>query len=219
MSRAAAAACEGCEWQTVSVCVGGGVDGVCVGSQQGCPDGQYRMRVLRRVPPATAWDHVGNLCVGGASRPVAVAEVGARVRDRFVDLLPPPKPSFQPPDGALVNLPTVFASGQREGERADEFELLGFPVQVVAQPSWTWDFGDGGALTTTEAGGRYPDMSVRHTYREAGQRRVTVTSSWTGTFTVDGLGPFAVTGGPVTQAADLEVTVREAAGQLVTGPR
>lgn len=172
------------------------------------------MRVLRRIG-AGAWEYVGDVCVGGEHRPVSVADAGARVRDRFLDRLPAPDPSFQPPGGALTNLPTVFASGQREGEQSDDFTLVGLPVHVVASPSWTWRFGDGASLTTTKAGGAYPDTSVTHTYRAAGDVRVRVESAWTGTYTIDGLGPFEVTGGPVTQAATLDVAVREAGGQLV----
>ncbi len=173
------------------------------------------MRVLRRVPPATTWDYVGDVCVGGGSRPVAVADVARGVRDRFVDLLPRPDPSYQPPNGALANLPAVFASGQREGVERDSFQLFGLPVRVEAHPSWTWDFGDDERVTTTKAGGAYPDMSVAHTYRRAGPRTVTVATAWTGTFTVDGLGPFEVTGGPVNQEATLALVVHEAGGQLV----
>lgn len=214
-TRGEAASCDGCAWQTVSVCVGGDVGTGCAGAQMGCPDGQYRMRVLRRVPPSAEWDYVGDVCVGGGSRPVAVADIAQRVRDRFVDRLPRPDPSYQPADGALVNLPTVFASGQRAGVQHDTFDLLGYAVAVQARPSWTWRFGDGGRLTTDQAGGRYPDTSVSHTYEAAGRRTVTVSAHWTGTFTVDGLGPFDVTGGPVTQSADLTVRVRESGGQLV----
>lgn len=180
-----------------------------------CPGGQVRMIVFRKLDPVAVWMSVGEVCVGGNSRPVAVADVGARVRDRFVDLLPKPAPSYQPSEGALVNLPTIFASGQREGVEHDEFELFGMAVHVDAQPSWRWDFGDGDVERTTKAGGRYPDTSVAHTYTGAGARTVTVHASWSGTFTVDGLGPFEVAGGPVTQNATLDVVVREAGGRLV----
>jgi hypothetical protein len=225
-SRGAASLCEGCEWQIVSVCVGGVLDNGCGGALVGCPPREFRMRVMRRVPPAATWDYVGDVCIGGGSQPVAVADAARAVRDRFVDLLPRPDPSYQPAGGALANLPTVFASGQREGVERDDFQLFAMPVQVEAQPSWVWDFGDGdgdgpgggAALTTTKAGGRYPDLSVAHTYRRAGPRTVTVDTAWTGTFTVDGLGPFEVTGGPVNQRAELSVMVREAGGQLVGHP-
>ena len=137
------------------------------------------------------------------------------MRDRFVDRLPQPEPTYQPRGGALVNLPAVFDSGQRAGERTEEFTLLGMPVTVLARPSWQWDFGDGATTTTSKSGGRYPNTDVAHTYRRAGSRTVTVRAAWTGTFTIDGLGPFAVDGGPVNQSATLDVEVREAGGQLV----
>lgn len=214
--RIAAATCVGCEWQIRSSCVNGAEENGCVGATLGCPPGELRMRVMRRVAPATEWVYVGTVCVGDGSRPVPVAEVGQRVRDRFVDLLPPPRPSYQPGSGALVNLPAVFDSGQDEGVDREEFRLFSMPVHVEARPSWFWDFGDGATERTTESGGRYPDTSVSHTYTRAGERTVTVEASWTGTFTVDGLGPFAVTGGPVTQQETLDVVVRESGARLTT---
>lgn len=173
------------------------------------------MVVFRRLSDGAPWEDVGDVCVGESHRPVTVAEAAARVRDRFVDLLPRPAPSYQPPNGALVNLPAVFASGQRDGVMRDDFTLFDLDVRVDAHPSWTWEFGDGTTLRTESAGGRYPDTSVSHTYREAGRLRVSVAASWTGTFTIDGLGPFAVEGGPVTQESGLWLDVREAGGRLV----
>ena len=63
---------------------------------------------------------------------------------------------IQPPNGrTLVNVPTnVYVD-------ADEVvlptQLLGFPVRVRATPSrYTWRFGDGHAMTTTDRGAPYP---------------------------------------------------------------
>jgi len=215
MSREQAAGCQSCAWRLQSVCPYASGDDICVGATLGCPPGEIRRALLRQLDPSAGWEFVGTLCVGGRSRPVLVADVADRVRDRFVDLLPPPHPSYQPANGALVNLPAIFASGQRDGVQRDDFVLFDLPVHVDARPSWDWAFGDGATLTTADAGGTYPDRRVSHTFTHAGQFTVSVDSSWTGTFTVDGLGPFDVTGGPVTQAATLAVTVREAGGQLV----
>jgi hypothetical protein len=215
-SRDDAAACGTCSWRTQPVCVSEPSQGLpCLASLGGCPGGQYRVSILRRLEPGAQWEDVGQVCVGPGSRPVLVSEAADRVRDRFVDRLPPPHPSYQPADGAIVNLPTIFASGQRGGADSDDFDLLGMPVHVDAKPSWLWDFGDGTTLRTDKAGGRYPDKSVTHTYEREGTAHVTVSSSWLGTFTVDGLGPFDVAGGAVTQDAAITVTVRSAAGQLV----
>ena len=47
-------------------------------------------------------------------------------------------------------------------------------------------------------------------------RKVTVTTTWDGTFTVDDLGPFDITGTAVTQVSPpMDVPIREAQGQLV----
>jgi hypothetical protein len=216
-TRGDAAVCATCEWMLVPMCSHSEVpDSVCAGATAGCPPEQLRERVLRRAAPGGAWQRVGLVCVGGDSRPVLVADVAEQVRDRFVDRLPRPEPRFQPAEGGLTNLPVVFRSGQRDGVRSDDFELLGLPVQVDASPRWTWRWGDGSPpLRTTDAGSRWPDTEVSHRYTAAGRYGVTVVAAWSGTFTVDGLGPFDVEGGPVTQEAELDVVVRDAPAELV----
>ena len=215
-SRQAAATCGGCAWQLEPMCLAHSSDAAaCAGLTQGCPVGEERDRVLRRLSADAVWVDVGDVCIGGTSQPITVADAAVRVRDRFVDRLPRPRPSSQPPNGALTNLPTVFASGQHAGLDSDDFTLLSMPVHVDARPAWTWDFGDGSTLQTTNAGGRYPDTDVAHMFRSPGSYYVAVRTRWEGTFTVDGLGPFDVTGGPVTQQAVLTVTVRDASARLV----
>jgi hypothetical protein len=214
MSRAGASECPGCEWRFVPRCAQGTDVSLCAGATIGCPPDEVRMRVLWRESATVSWSIAGEYCAGDGDEPVPLADVGAAVRDRFEDVLPRPEPDYEPPNGALANVPAVFDSGQRGGVRVEDFQLNGLRVELRARPSWRWDFGDGTRLRTDEPGGAYPDTSVTHTYRSAGEQTVTCVASWTGTFTVDGLGPFDVTGGPVTQTAELDVTVRESAGRL-----
>jgi hypothetical protein len=71
-------------------------------------------------------------------------------------------------------------------------------VSVVATAMWQWRFGDGATLETLDPGGRYPHLGVAHAYRRAGAFRAECTTTWSATFSVDGLGPFPVSG-PVVQ--------------------
>lgn len=64
-------------------------------------------------------------------------------------------------------------------------------------------------------GGPWPDVDVAHAYATAGRFTVRVTTIWQGQFWVDGAGPFAVDGVPVTQRALLVVPVRPAHAELV----
>jgi hypothetical protein len=57
--------------------------------------------------------------------------------------------------------------------------LLGTPVTVYPQvEDYTWDFGDGTSLTTTDPGAAYPNGTVSHVYRTPGRYEVTVTVRW-----------------------------------------
>lgn len=218
VSRRAASDCPGCEWQVVPFCVPSDMPGdICVSTGVWCAPDELWMRLMHRVAPDTVWRQAGFVCLTENTAPLSVDDAAVQVRDRFVDRLPQPEPRFQPAGGALVNLAVVFRSGQQEGTRVDSFDLLGMPVEVAATPSWVWDFGDGSTLRTSDAGSRWPDTTVSHVYRSAGSYDVTVNASWSGQFTVDDLGPFDVDGGAVTQDATVEVVVREAPAELVSG--
>jgi hypothetical protein len=135
-----------------------------------------------------------------------------------LDRLPAQDPSFQPAAGALVNVPAIFAVGQPATIGEDTFDLAGMQVDVTARARWTWDFGDGTSETFTRPGGGYPNTDVTHTYTTSDDRSVVVTTTWEGTYVVDGLGPFAVDGPPVTQvSAPIALPVRQAESELVSG--
>ena len=59
---------------------------------------------------------------------------------------------------------------------------------------------------------------MSHTYTSSEDRSVVVTTTWEGTFMVDGLGPFPIAGPPVTQVSPpIAVVVRGARSELVDG--
>jgi hypothetical protein len=214
--RSDAAACPDCQWALVPVCKRDDVGGVgCGPAATSCPVGERRMVVLLARPPDLSWVVVGSVCVNGA--PLTVDDVADRLADVVIERVPRLEPTYQPPGGTVVNLPTLFASGQPARLDTRRFELVGFAVVLDARASWRWQFGDGGALVTDQPGGPWPDRSVSHTYARPGTVAVQVSSRWQGWFTIDGLGPFLVAGAPVEQTAGpLPLVVHEARAVLVS---
>jgi hypothetical protein len=80
--------------------------------------------------------------------------------------------------------------------------LLGTPVAVRATPvSYHWDLGDGNTIETTNPGEPYPSQSVSATYTQEGWYDVTLTTTFTGQFSVDG-GPWQDIDGTIEVASD-----------------
>ncbi len=145
--------------------------------------------------------------------------MAAAVRRVVTTYLPDAQPSFQPAEGGIVNLPTIFAAGEPQAMQTKTFDVLGFSVVVSAKARWEWTFDDGVVESFAGPGGSYPDMSVAHTYEGPGARAVSVTTLWRGTFTIDGDGPFPVPGPELAKTVGpVQVPVREAHSELVAGP-
>jgi hypothetical protein len=164
------------------------------------------------------WQLIDTICLGPGERPASVADVGEQVRERVVTYLPDAAPSFQPAQGGLVNLPTIFAAGEPGSIRTESFDVLGFTVVVTATARWEWTFDDGVTQAFDKPGGAYPNDDVAYTYGVAGGREVRVTTYWDASFTVDGDGPFQVPGAEISKtSAPITVPVREASSELVGG--
>ena len=214
-----AADCSDCEWSSVPACIAsqpGVVEIGCLGAGIACTrpgDIQFKVFMRRGAGP---WVLQGTVCLGPGERPASVPDVGEAVRVEVVKYLPDARPSFQPANGGLVNLATVFAAGEPASIRTESFDVLGFTVVVTAQARWEWTFDEGVVAGVDSPGGAYPDMSVAHTYTEPGTRRVSVTTFWRAQFTLDGAGPFAVPGPEISKTAGpFDVPVREARAELV----
>ncbi|MGY1621872.1 hypothetical protein ACI789_06745 [Geodermatophilus sp. SYSU D00965] len=106
---------------------------------------------------------------------------------RYFQTLPLPQldTQQQPPGNALVGLPVVFHT---DGPTTQTFtvDIRGFTVDIVATATgFTWHTGDGTDLTSTDPGAPYPDHSVSHEY-PSGTYTASLTTTWSGTFSVDG---------------------------------
>jgi hypothetical protein len=149
---------------------------------------------------------------------VPAAEVADKVREVVVTYLPDAEPSFQPAQGGLVNLPTIFAAGEPESVRTEPFQVLGFTVVVTATAHWDWTFDQGVEQGFDKPGGAYPNDDVSYTYASAGARNVSLTTTWDATFTIDGGGPYTVPAPAITKTVGpIPVPVREAHSGLVGG--
>ena len=158
---------------------------------------------------------MGAACQGGVP-PRTVAEIGASVRESAVAALPPLRAGVQPAGAALAGLPALFRTGQpARGIRGADLSVLGFSIRLDSRVRWHWTYGDGTDAWTSSPGGRWPDTSVAHTFRRPGTVTAAVTAVWRGEYVVDGLGPFAVPGAPLTQDAALPLEVRPAHAVLV----
>ncbi|ROS30743.1 hypothetical protein [Cellulomonas sp. PhB150] len=116
-----------------------------------------------------------------------------------VDLLPtltledfrrlPISPSsltIQPDRGwVLVNKETIaYSDGDEQTLRT---EVLGVGVDVVVKPeSFTWTFGGGAPFTTKGPGHPYPKHDVAQAFTHLGKAAITLTTTWSGRYRVDG---------------------------------
>jgi hypothetical protein len=213
------AGCTDCTWSLSPVCMnnGPGDDFMCMNAAEACPQPGifYTVYLKHGTGP---WETVDTICLGPGEGPVPAADVAAKVRDVVVTYLPDAAPSFQPAQGGLVNLPTLFAAGEPESVTTEPFQVLGFTVVVTATAHWDWTFDRGVEQGFDKPGGAYPNDDVSWTYASAGERDVSLTTTWDATFTIDGGGPYTVPAPAITKTVGpIPVPVREARSALVGG--
>lgn len=205
--------CDGCTYRWVGICDPALANSGC--GANACPPG-FLMETLVITDPRLPAPIAGATQCRSPSGSTP-AQVRQAASDQFSQLLTTAHPSQQPAGGGVVNLPTLFSTNTPVAQLFNE-TLLGVQVALNVDALWTWDFGDGTTLTTTDPGGAYPIASLRHIYLHAGTYTVTLTTNWTGTFSMAG-GPAAVIpGGPIPRISiPLSLDVHEAHSVLVTG--
>jgi hypothetical protein len=123
----------------------------------------------------------------------------------------------QPATGrALVNLPLVVHAEPVTDTWTPT--LLGTPVTIRATPTaYEWDFGDGSApVVTDRPGAPYPDHAAEHTYTATGDVTVTLTTRYSGQYSLDGGATWLPVPGSATATSDpVPVRLVEARAQLV----
>jgi hypothetical protein len=158
----------------------------------------------------------GPVCFSGSSK----TELGPLIQAQAEQAIgPAPPPTRLQPADAIINLPSI-ASTEPRGTITLE---INEPVRgtLRATPSYVWDFGDG-------SGGHGPGIPydgtspvsdpghyVAHAYRALGTPTVTLTVTWSVTFTIPGYLPIPMR--PVVRDASMTTTIREASSQLIGG--
>ena len=137
---------------------------------------------------------------------------------RYFQTLPLPDlpTQQQPPGNALAGLPVVFFT---DGPTTQTFtvNIRGFTVDIVATASaFSWDTGDGTVLRTTDPGAPYPDHTISHDYR-SGTYTAALTTTWSGTYSVDGGATADVPGTTTTDGPPATFTVLQAS-PVLTNP-
>ncbi len=198
-------------------------DGTCpppastAGVLRDCADGDHIVMPMWRQSRATAdapwgaWQQVDSGGCGVDLLPVLTEADFRRLP------LPAPALNIQPAGGwVLVNIPTiVYTDPTPVTLRTD---LLGYGVTVEATPtSWTYDFGDNTTpLTTTDPGRPHPAFDVTHTYRTPGTAQITLATTWTGRYQIDGTTLWREINGTATTTTTSDpITIEERTSRLV----
>ncbi len=125
--------------------------------------------------------------------------------------------NVQPDRGwVLVNKDTIVSTDK--AQQTFRTDLLGRGIDVVATPdTFTYDWGDDTAnLVTHSPGHAYPNQDTVHAYTELGSRQITLTTTWTAKYRVDGTNEWRdVVGTAATSATSAAFTVEERRSHLV----
>ena len=113
------------------------------------------------------------------------AEESVSLNDRLIKLLPTGGIAYQPEAEPLVNVPIYFWS-DLPTQFATRVTVVGEVVDVLLRPGFVWSFGDGTFLSTTDAGGPYPNGKIKHTYKNPGVYPIILVQSWNGNWTHNG---------------------------------
>lgn len=210
-TRHEAASCTDCRWRLSDPCSESG--GPCLAVTRGCAQLAYLLRLRLSLDGGATWSDRGLICIP-PSGPVTITRLADELQSRFVRLVPDLAPRQEPAQGIVTQIPVNFISGHPEGLGASRHDVLGHAVVLHPTVRWSWQFGDGARLDANNPGHPYPNGLLRHAYRSAGSREVRVDATWSGTFEVDGLGPFSVAG-VIRQTATWVVSVGEGRAVLV----
>jgi hypothetical protein len=130
---------------------------------------------------------------------------------RYFQTLPLPQLGTrqQPPGNGLVGLPVIFFTDSPTTQNFT-VNIRGFTVDIIAGATgFTWHTGDGTDLASTDPGAPYPNQTVTHDYR-SGTYTAYLTTTWGGTFSIDGGASVAVPGTTTTDGPPVTFAVLQA---------
>jgi len=173
----------------------------------------FLLRLRVSTDGGASWSDRGLVCIPPAG-PITVGDISWGLRREFERIVPALMPRVQPSHGIVTQIPVNFISGHPEGLVPSSHQILGRSVVLSPAVRWSWEFGDGATMEADNPGKVYPEGALRHSYRRAGAYTAGVQALWSGSFEVDGLGPFPVSG-VIRQSASLVVSVGEGRAVLV----
>lgn len=135
-----------------------------------------------------------------APKPVTATSLSDRISKSLPTIGISYQPNFQP----LINVPVYFWSDTPASFRT-KVDLIGEVIDVTMRPSFTWAFGDGTFINTTDAGAPFPNGKVVHTFSNPGTYPVILITTWGGTFMHNGV-VRAITG-EIKKISALTITV------------
>jgi len=104
----------------------------------------------------------------------------ASLTDRLIKSLPTAGIAYQPEYEPLVGVP-VYMWTDLPTSFMTQVKIVGEIVDVALRPSFTWSFGDGTFLSTTDLGAPFPNGKIQHTYSQEGTYVIAQTRAITGT--------------------------------------
>ena len=140
------------------------------------------------------------------SKPKPVVKLS--LSDQLAQLIPVKDIYHQPSATGLVQVPVNFWTTTPATFKTSVV-MLGVPITVYLSPTYLWNFGDGTRFSTSSRGGPYPDRSITHIYRSAGNFQASLTISWSGTWKAIGA-TSAVSGGAIVQTLYTQVPIATA---------
>ena len=135
-----------------------------------------------------------------------VVTTALSLSDQITRLLPGSNILYQPSKDAVTGIPVYFWSDTNTVFQVAT-AILGVGVNVLMSPSFLWNFGDGTTLSTSSAGGPYPDATITHTYKSPGIYSVNLAISWAGSWAAQGAAMVPVLGGAIVQNASATIQV------------
>lgn len=133
---------------------------------------------------------------------------GSQISDQVKSLLPTGSIITQPLGDALVQEPVNFMTNTPT-QFTTVLIVLDVPITIHLTPVFNWDFGDNKSITTKLPGAPYPISLIQHTYRSPGEKRITLTTKWSGYWRAGALS--APIKGAITQRSTKSILVRPGA--------
>lgn len=219
-SQKQAETCQGCRWIIAKICYLDDEDGSikdCSGSADSCnrPDGQIgkKMKVWRKLGEDEPWLSLGLICLA-PNGPVTPETINFRISEQTIEYLPKLIPSTEPNNHVLVNTDIFFISNQNRFFGPKNLTVTGIPITLNATAIWTWDFGDGKVIQTSNSGSGYPNGEIKHLYETKGLKTVTVMTTWQAKWSTKNNLELPVLGKNLVQKTTFNLLVHEARGVL-----